>query len=70
MRRYQSVREMIDRLDARADGRVPIQCHVTFVKRVNASLTKLIERHPLVFTAAILLVVAGLATMPLWLGGP
>jgi serine/threonine protein kinase len=66
MRRYQSVREMIDRLDARADGRVPIQCHVTFTKRVNSVFTKLVERHPFVFTAAILVVVAGLATMPIW----
>jgi serine/threonine protein kinase len=67
-KRYQSVREMIDRLDARADGRVPIQCHITFVKRVNATFTRLVERHPLVFSAAILVLVAGLATMPLWLG--
>jgi serine/threonine-protein kinase len=66
MRRYQSAREMIDRLDARTDGRVPIQCHVTFTKRVNAEWTRLVERHPLVFTAAILVVVAGLATMPIW----
>jgi serine/threonine-protein kinase len=66
-RRYQSVQEMIDRLDARADGRVPIQCHVTFTKRVNTEWTRLVERHPLVFTAAIVIVVAGLATMPIWL---
>jgi serine/threonine-protein kinase len=65
-KRYQTVREMIDRLDARADGRVPIQCHVTFVKRTNAAFTRLVERHPLAFSAAVLLVIAGLATIPLW----
>jgi serine/threonine-protein kinase len=68
MRRYQSVREMIDRLDARADGRVPIQCHVTFTKRVNAEWTRLVERHPLAFTVALACIVAGLATAPLWWG--
>ena len=66
--RYQSAQEMIDRLDARADGRVPIQCHVTFTKRVNAEWTRLIERHPFVFTAGLLVVIAGLATAPLWWG--
>jgi len=66
-RRYQSAREMIDRLDARSDGRVPIQCHVTFTKRVNAEWTRLVERHPFIFTAAIVCVVVGLATMPIWL---
>jgi eukaryotic-like serine/threonine-protein kinase len=65
-RRYQSAREMIDRLDARADGRVPIQCHVTFTKRVNAEWTRLVERHPFVFTAGLAIVVVGLATIPLW----
>ncbi len=67
-RRYQSVREMIDRLDARADGRVPIQCHVTFTKRANAEWTRLVERHPFAFTAALALAVAALAAMPLWWG--
>ena len=67
-RRYQSVREMIDRLDARADGRVPIQCHVTFTKRANAEWTRLVERHPLAFTASLALAVAALATAPLWWG--
>ena len=51
--RYQSVQAMIDRLARRREGIVPIQCHVTFVKRLNAEWTHLVERHPFAFTAAL-----------------
>ncbi|MCK9461772.1 MAG: serine/threonine protein kinase [Proteobacteria bacterium] len=65
-KRYQSAREMIDRLDARADGRVPIQCHVTFTKRLSTEFTRLVERHPIACTALFVIAVAGIATIPLW----
>ncbi|MBI5479533.1 MAG: serine/threonine protein kinase [Deltaproteobacteria bacterium] len=51
--RYQSVPAMLNRLARRREGLVPIQCHVTFVKRVNAELTHLAERHPILFTALL-----------------
>jgi serine/threonine-protein kinase len=58
-KRYQSVAEMIERLDAREDGRIPIQCHVTFTKRVSREILRWVDRHPLVFTMALLLVTMG-----------
>jgi serine/threonine-protein kinase len=51
--RYQSVREMIDRLDAREEGLIPIQCHVTFTKRMTREWLRLLDRHPMAFTAVM-----------------
>lgn len=60
--RYQSVREMIDRLDAREEGLIPIQCHVTFTKRMTREWLRALDRHPLVITSVMALVlIAGLA---------
>jgi eukaryotic-like serine/threonine-protein kinase len=52
-RRYQSVREMIDRLELRAEGIVPIQCHITFTQRMVGEFLRFVNRHPLAFTAAL-----------------
>ncbi len=52
--RYQSVAEMIERLDLRADGIIPIQCPVTFMKRGSNGLSRFIDRHWLL-TSLILL---------------
>jgi serine/threonine-protein kinase len=57
--RYQSVREMIERLDAREEGLIPIQCHVTFTKRVTREFLRALDHHPKTFTG--LLALAGLA---------
>ena len=51
--RYQSVREMIDRLDAREEGLVPIQCHVTLTKRITREWLRFLDRHPMLFTAVM-----------------
>jgi serine/threonine-protein kinase len=60
--RYQSVQEMIDRLDARDEGIIPVQCPFTFTKRVSRDMLRVLDRHPIVFmTALSLLVLAGLA---------
>jgi serine/threonine protein kinase len=48
--RYQSVAEMIERLDRRAEGQFPIQCHITFVKRVNRAISLFVDRHPRITT--------------------
>jgi len=45
--RYASTRAMLDRLDERAEGRVPIQCHVTFTQRTLEELTRVAVRHPM-----------------------
>jgi serine/threonine protein kinase len=54
-RRYQSVREMIDRLDAREDGRIPVQCPVTFTKRSTHVFLRFLDHHPYLFTALLAL---------------
>ncbi len=48
--RYQSVNEMLDRLTRRAEGRIPIQCHITFMKRMNGEWSRMLDRHPFLIT--------------------
>jgi eukaryotic-like serine/threonine-protein kinase len=50
LQRYASVREMIDRLERRSEGLVPVQCHLTFTKRVAAGALRLVDRHPMLYT--------------------
>jgi serine/threonine protein kinase len=45
--RYQSVDEMIDRLEAALDGRVKVQCPFTAQKRMTRELARFTDRHPL-----------------------
>ena len=44
--RYGSTQAMLHRLDERAEGRIPIQCHVTFTQRVLNEATRVAVRHP------------------------
>ncbi len=53
--RFQSVEEMIRRLDLRAQGVFPIQCHLTFVKRLNLGFSRFSDRHPMLITGLIFL---------------
>jgi len=53
--RFQSVDEMIRRLDLRAQGVFPIQCHLTFVKRLNMGFSRFSDRHPMLLTGLIFL---------------
>ena len=62
-RRYPSVQAMLDRLDRRAEGIVPIQCHITLTKRLTGSWLRLVERHPMLFTLGMLAAVGGLLTL-------
>ena len=55
--RYPSVTAMIERLQAIRDGKVPVECGVTFVKRMGAESMHAVDRN---FKAAF--VVAGMAT--------
>ena len=64
--RYQSVGEMIERLEARDDGRVPIQCHLTLVKRVSREWLRWLDRHPILFTAVLALSVIGGIGFGVW----
>lgn len=64
--RYQSVREMIDRLDAREEGLIPIQCPVTFQKRMTREWLRVLDRHPMVVTAVLALAVLGGLAAGVW----
>jgi len=65
--RYQSVDEMIDRLRRRAEGYIPIQCHVTFVKRLTSGFAHFVDRHPLVVSGLMLLFVVWAVASGVWL---
>ncbi|HEX4446858.1 MAG TPA: serine/threonine-protein kinase [Polyangiaceae bacterium] len=65
-RRYQTVAEMIDRLDARDEGKIPIQCHVTFTKRVSHEMIGWLDRHPRLFTLGLAVTVLGGAGLGAW----
>lgn len=66
--RYQTVREMIDRLDAREEGIVPIQCHLTFTKSMTRRWMRFVDRHPMLFTVGMSLVVLGAIGAGIWWG--
>jgi eukaryotic-like serine/threonine-protein kinase len=51
--RYQSAAEMLARLERRAEGLVPVQCHVTFMRRLTLEATRFVDRHPLLATAVL-----------------
>jgi len=53
--RFESVQQMLDRLDLRAQGIFPVQCHLTFVKRLNMAFSRFSDRHPMIVTGAIFL---------------
>ncbi len=53
--RYQSVQQMIARLQRRADGDIPAHCPMTFQKRMLKKAERRLDRTPAVFTALALL---------------
>ncbi|HEX7600330.1 MAG TPA: serine/threonine-protein kinase, partial [Polyangiaceae bacterium] len=57
-KRYQTVAEMLERLDLRAEGIIPIQCPFTFNRRVTAEWRRFYERHPIVGNLMVLSLVA------------
>jgi serine/threonine protein kinase len=58
--RFASVAEMITRLERRAEGFIPVQCPITFMKQVSNGLGRFIDRHALL---AMLGMTAGVAAM-------
>lgn len=52
-KRYPSVDALLERLDRRAQGRVPIQCAQTLVKRSTGELVRTLERYPAVLPIAV-----------------
>ena len=55
--RYPSVTAMLHRLDERSEGRIPIQCHVTFTQRVLNEASRIAVRHPVAALAGYALAV-------------
>ncbi|MBW1880713.1 MAG: serine/threonine protein kinase [Deltaproteobacteria bacterium] len=43
--RYQTVDEMLDRLQQRAEGHIPVQCPVTFTKQAANQAERVMDRH-------------------------
>jgi serine/threonine protein kinase len=60
--RFPSVEEMILRLERRAEGDIPVQCPVTFMKRTTNRWTHFIDRHHMI-AMVITLAVGGLALL-------
>lgn len=65
-KRMRSVEAMLERLDRRAQGRVPIQCTQTFLKRVMGESMRVVESHPALLPLAIAGGVAAYAAHVLW----
>ena len=64
--RFASVDAMIERLELRAQGIVPIQCHITFAKRMGSIGMRAVDRYPVhVSLAMVLLVLSSLGGMSL-----
>jgi hypothetical protein len=49
-KRYQSVREMLERIRRIQDGQVLVSCHVTAFKRFAYESIHWVDRHPLTYT--------------------
>jgi serine/threonine-protein kinase len=49
--RYASAQEMIERLTRRAEGEVPVNCHVTFMRKMTVGATRFVDRSPFVASA-------------------
>jgi len=60
--RFQSVGDMIDRLQNTLDGKVLVQCPVTMTKRLTRELGRFVDRHPMgsvnILFSSVLAVVA------------
>jgi serine/threonine-protein kinase len=52
-KRYQSVGEMIERLDRRDEGLIPVQCQITFLKRTSREWIRFLDRHPMIATVIL-----------------
>ncbi|HEY1960311.1 MAG TPA: serine/threonine-protein kinase [Polyangiaceae bacterium] len=58
--RYQNVQEMIERLQRRAAGDIPIQCPTTFSIRMTTLMRRALSRRPFLMPAIFLLATLGM----------
>jgi len=59
-KRFPSVEAMIERLRRRAQGKIPVQCPVTLVKRATNEWLRFVDRHPNLIVASMALVALAL----------
>jgi serine/threonine-protein kinase len=52
-KRYPSVQAMIERLERRADGRIPIECPVTLLKQATNTWLKILDKYPVLMVCMI-----------------
>lgn len=70
--RYPSVGALLERLRRRLDGEIPVQCPVTFTKRVNHRFMRFADNHPVGWTLSMALITItlfvglALSTWALW----
>jgi len=57
--RYQSVQAMLDRLDRRAEGDIPIECPMTAIKSTTIRFTKLLDSHPFLVLGGLMIGLLG-----------
>jgi serine/threonine-protein kinase len=65
-KRYQTVTEMIERLDARDEGLIPIQCPITLTKRTSREVLRLLDRHPTLFMTVMSLAILSVTGLTVW----
>ncbi len=65
-KRYQTVTEMIERLDARDEGLIPIQCPITLTKRTSREFLRLLDRHPMLIMAVMALSILSATGLTVW----
>jgi serine/threonine-protein kinase len=65
-KRYQTVTEMVERLDARDDGVIPIQCPITLTKSISRRGLRFVDRHPSLFMAMVTLGVVATTGLTVW----
>lgn len=64
--RYSSVAKIIERLRLRNEGIIPIQCPVTFIKRMTSLWNRFGDRHPLAMIVGVLLTILWLLASSAW----
>ncbi len=64
--RYGSVSAMISRLQLRNEGIIPIQCPLTFTKRMTHIWSRFVDRHPAVLIAGLTLFALCAAGSVVW----
>jgi serine/threonine-protein kinase len=70
-KRFQSVAEMLRRLENIRDNRIPVECHVTLVQRAGQEALRTLDKHPIVLLVGMLVAVGFLVAkavhLAMWL---